>query len=661
MVDEPTNIEKQPGEDVPVKEGDDDLSVMNAIRQYKTEAEDARRDRLRRNKDNRGAYMGQQDWTHKKKGQSKEFLPKTPAAVEQWVSFVKRALTQFGDWYEIELGRMNKGPLSGAAIRRLLDCFLDNLIVEDNKESAFSTLLSDGIKVGSLESLVIFKVHGNLVKETRFEIEPGQVFLDPVSGQRDETPERLVDKSMKRWKLRIDLVRPEDYLVDPTGAGLYEIHSVERDLHYVIDRAKEGTYDRAAVELLTEDFQKKRNNERRDPEDMGQNETSKPSFRKRVVIDEFWGTILDSDGKVVHKNVVCVMANNKYLLRKPRKNPFWHQESPFVATPLIRVPFSVWHKALFDHAVELNFVANELFNLIIDGGISAVWGIKQLKVDALDDPRQVSDGIPQGETLVVKGSFPAGDKVLETVAQGQVPGDAMAVLEMLSREFSAAALSNELKMGNLPGKQVRATEIVELSQSQAVTLDGIIADIEQDLVSKTLRKSWLTICQFMDKVPAEEVICAIGTESAFALSNMTPKQRFAAYSYDCAFRVHGLSAVLAKARDFQKIMALMQAVSTNPILLQAFFTKYSPDRLLSHVMKTLAVNPEQMARDEEEMVKMHTELQNLATFQALTSGNTGGTTNGGGAGPGAESVGEPGLPAEINQLVNPATGMTSNQ
>jgi len=646
-IDNETEVPKVPGEDIPVtSKGSNDLTVLNAIRVFKDEARRSRITRLKRNRENRHAYMGIQDWDHKNKGQSREFLPKTPVAVEQFTGFIKRALTQFGAYYDVELGRDSKSPISGESIRRLMDIFLNKLLVEDNKESSFPVLLTDALKSASLESLVILKVHGNMKKDRRFFAEEGQ----PILGAQPQEA-KLKTEEVDRWHLRIDLVRTEDYYPDPTGAGLYEIHSTERDLYYLKDRAREGIYDAAAVAMIEADFKREEEEERREFE-LGQDEFVKPSFRKRVVIDEFWGNILDTDGNVVHRNVFCAMANDKFLIRKPTPNPFWHQESPFVVAPLIRVPHSTWHKALFDHAVQINYAMNELFNLIIDGGISSVWGIKQLRIDDLEDPRQVSDGIAQGDTLSVKGTMPPGTKVLETISQGEVPGDSMAVLEMLSREFAASALSNELKLGSLPGKDVLATEIVEQSQSQAVTMDGIVGDIERELIAKGLRKIWLTILQNMDDVSSADIVNAIGLQAAFKMSQMSKAERFATFANDVAFKVNGLTAVLAKTRDFQKLMALLQAVSTNPIMLQAFFRKYSPDRVLAQMMKTLSINPEQMKRDEEEMNRLEQDIAGLPQFQELT-----GQQPGGAPGIAAQDVGEPGLPAEINAISNPSASL----
>ena len=103
---------------------------------------------------------------------------------------------------------------------------------------------------------------------------------------------------------------------------------------------------------------------------------------------------------------------------------------------------------------------------MLDGGIAAVWGIKQLRIEDLEDPSQIEDGIKQGMTLAVKQTLPHNAKVLETVSEGEVPKESMAVFEYLNKEFTSAAMTNELKLGALPPKQVRLLSALESSQSQ---------------------------------------------------------------------------------------------------------------------------------------------------------------------------------------------------
>lgn len=639
---------------VTVAEGDDDesLTVIQAIQRYYQEAEDAKQERLVKNRINRDIYLGRQDWSYKQDGQSRETLPKVPATVEQMCAFIKRGLIQFGDWFSVTPDRTLAGLIDGDQIREVLKTFFDELYERNNKTSKLSTVIADGVKVGLLESLIILKVHGGLMPIRRPRFAPG-------SRATRSDPELLWDED-EVWRLRIDVVRPEDYFPDPSGNGLYEIHRVERDLHEIVQLAEEGVYDEDVVRQLIGTSVEQPLDEKRTDRDRNQLDATPPGFRKKVFLTEFWGTILRSDGTIAHRNVVATVANDRYLIRKPEPNPFWHQESPFVVAPLIRVPFSVWHKALYDHASSLNITINELFSLMIDGAIGSVWGIKQIRVEDLEDPSQVANGVQQGATLAVKSTLPHNADVMKVVATGEVPNDAMAMLEAANREFNTAALSNELKVGQLPPKQVLATEVVEVSQSQAVTLDGIIADLEGEIIAPLIRKSWLNILQNADDIPSHAWTSVINRQTAMLIMRASPEERYALFSDKCQFRVFGLSATMQRALDFQKMMALMQATTLNPMLMRAFMMKFSPDKALRSMMKALNLNPDNLEMDPGEQAGAGQAVQETIGLAQALGGNKGGSQRASGGPSGPDGGTQPGaseVPAQINQLQNPATGL----
>jgi hypothetical protein len=442
-------------------------------------------------------------------------------------------------------------------------------------------------------------------------------------------------------------VKFEDYYPDPTGAGMYEIHDVERDLHDVLEKAEEGLYDMTVVKQLIDMDYEKPMDEERQPEAMNQPQIyTKPRFRKKVRIREFWGTLLNSDGTVAHRNVVSAVANEKWLIRKPEPNPFWHQMSPFVAEPLIRVPWSVWHKALYDDASSLNLAINELFNLMLDGALASVWGTRQIRLDDLEDPNQVAGGVPQGATLAVKASLPAGYKVMENVTEGQIPQDAMAMFQFINSEFAQAVLTNEIKMGQIPKKEVRATEVVEASQSQAVTLDGVIGDFERNIIDMILMKSWYTILQNADDLPSDVLMAMADKQTALTIMRATPAQRFQLFAGMCKFKAYGLTATLARAREFQKMMAIQQAISQNPWLLQSAMRRFSPDKTLDSMFKMMNFSPSQIFKTKEEQAQYDQEVARTAAAAQLTGAQGGGTPAGGAS-----------VPAESNQMVAPLTGM----
>lgn len=625
------------------------LTVIKVTRQYFNEAEAAKRTRAAQNEENTNLYNGKQDFSHKIAGQSAEFLPMIPIAVEQIAAFIKRALVDYGDWFSVDLS--DNPILTDDQAREIILSQLNTMKRFDSTASNFPTLISDAVKVGLLKSLLIFKVYGRRISRKVMHVERGNEVVESARGSISIPKFNVSQKERSEWHLAIDLVNPDDYYPDPTGRGLYEIHRVRRDLHEIeaLADGEDAIYKKEVVNQIKDDFARV-DEQLREAAEKNQDIAISPSVRKEVTIDECWGSILDEDGHVVHENAVWAVANDKYLIREPEDNPWWHNQSPFVVSPLLRVPFSVWHKALVDIAAPLNIASNELFSLMLDGAFEAVHGIKQVRPDFMEHPEDLSGGIAPGTTIPVKAEMPAGMKVLERVDEGQVPPDAINMFGILERQFQAAMQSNDIKMGMLPTKQVKATEIVQAEQNIASFFDGIIRDVEDSAIGPVLWKAWMVIVQEMDGMVMKNIPSPRTREALNELAFMKPEERYVVLSNEIAFTVRGLSGTLQRAKDFQKFMALLTAVSASPMLLQAFFTKYSPDKALKMLFKWINLNPETLEMDEQEMQQLAGRMQQLQGFAQVTGGKSPNREDGGGD-----------MEGSINQTSNPLTGLVGGE
>lgn len=619
-------------------------TVVKAIFDARNESLSARSSRSEKNDRNWDMYFGRQDFSAKIEGQSREFLPKTAAAAEQMSALFRKGLTQFGDWFRV---KPTKYPqiLTPEEVRDTIKLYLNDLppAYGNAERTTFDVVLGDAVKNALFESLMIFKVHGEVGRKT-------------VPTRNPEG--RLQMQEIDAFRLRIDAIRPQDYYPDPTGRGLYEMTETEVDLFEVKEMASLGIYDPDAVAKL-ETGMEKDEEERRQDWKSNQNRASLQKNRKTVVITEYWGKILDEDGSVLFDNIVATVANYKYLIRAPEPNPFWHGKSPFVCCPLIRIPWSVWHKALYDDASALNIAINELFNLIFDGGLASVWGTRQVRPNHLQDPESISGGIPQGAALAVRDSLPPGAKVVETVTEGRVPPEALTILELANSEFSQASMTNELKLGALPKRNVLATEIIEQSQSQASTLDSLVKDVEQLCIEQILEKAWLTILQNLDWFGVNRIAEHVSPNAAVFLMQLDRQEAYAALAPHSSFTAFGLTSLVSQARDFTKIAAYLQIVQANPILMQAFFTVNDPFRVNESLQRTMNINTEEWRRDDASQARMQEEIQKLQFFTQLFAqsrskeGGTGLPTN--------QIGGDTSTAGQINQQVNPATGLTVNQ
>jgi hypothetical protein len=532
-----------------------DNEILDAIRMYKTESESSRKTRTELNDRNWAAYLSKQDWSHKKSDQSKEFSPRTSMGVESVTAFIGRTLTGFGNYFSMEL--VNETMMNSNQARELLKHHL-----EDDKTD-FVDIVKQGVKIALLSSVMTFKTRHEVVND--------------------------------EFMIKIDVEKPERVYPDPTGRELYFIHEVIKDLHDVVKLAKKGVYDKDEVAKIKTDYaeQDKVSKEERQK---NQNQSS-TNFRKRVVLHEMHGTIINQQGEVIDEEIVATMANNKYLIRKPRKNPRFHGNWPFVMTPIVKVPGSVWHKALYDDAVRINLYINELQNLMLDGGLAAAHDVKMLRQEYLEKPEQAAGGIPPGTTLIAKADMPHNVKLMEVVTTGQVPPDAFNMLNVASRDFDMASLFNDIKAGLLPPRQVKATEVIEKEQASSQQLDGFARTVE-GAISKTIGLVWAEIMQFRNNY--FDVSHIIGDKAAFALSLMSSKERYDMFAAKTKFKVNGISSLITRGRNFQKLMIAVDTMFKNPILAQAFAQRFSANKIIDKIFEGLDIDAGSIELDKGE-------------------------------------------------------------
>jgi hypothetical protein len=562
-----------------------DVDLVAVAKVYKQESRMAKFDRMQQNKINFDMYHMRQDFGYKQKGQSREFLPKMSLAVEQNANFIGQGLVDLGDWFKVYPQQGFNEDAMKVKPKEVMTILQHHL-----EQQKIVTKITDSIKLAMVGSLMIFKVHGEWVPKPRY------VAKDKLKDGK--TSKQLVRIEDKAWQLRIDLVRQEDYYPDPTGRKLYEMQDSYMDYFEVERLAEKGIYDKEVVKQL----KGQGSNYGYDQEYYKNRETNQNStthhYRNQVKITEVWGNVIDSDGCLIHENVMFTLANDSHLIQKPIPNPFWHGRSPFVAAPILTVPFGVWGKALMDAPAMLNRAINEMFNLVLDGGMMSVHGIKQIREHWLEDPTQVDDGITPGTTLRTNASCPPGATVLERVDTSTIPTDALNVLNLLNNEFFASALTNDLRMGVAPFRQVKATEIVEASQTITGMFSGMAKQTEAGPIMELLEKSWSTICQHTEDLDFEKLKGLIGSRRAEALKGMTNEELFAETVQSCAFEVFGISATLAKQKDFTKLQGLLQTVAASPILMEEFTKKYDFGKFLREIMESLDINSGKLESDE---------------------------------------------------------------
>lgn len=568
-----------------------DADVVKWILACRDEADEAKRDRMVRNGDNYDAFNLKHDFNHKIAGQSTEVLSKVSMAVEQIKSFFQQALADLGEWWRAE------AEFPGAE---------EAMAVRPHEITALTTRkLADALYFSHVGNTIETALLASLACSKTFGCEkPKPKFIARKKG-RGSKLKRWVEKiEDSTWGLDFRIVRAENYYPDPTGANLYEIEDAWPDLHALLELAEDDPdYDLALIKAQPRAHMSDVEQDGKRARENGQNTTSS-GHRPRPKITEYWGDILNSDGECEYENCQAVVMNDTHLIMKPRPNPLWHQRRPYTASPLIEVANSVWHRALMDAPTAHNHALVEMYNLMVDAAMKQVHAITQLRKDALANPAQVQNGLLPGTTLIIDSSIPVGGKVLEPLTAVQIPAEVFNVFNIMAQEFNSSALTNDLRQGVMPFRAVKATEVVEASQTITSVFQGMAKNYEARQSVRELELAWMTVAQNWDKIAKEEFVALFGPERGEQLSQLSPEEVFASTVNGIKFRVFGITQTLNKAQDFRKLTTLLQTIAGAPPLMEAYVQKYSIEKTLGEVMTSLNIDKHKLEIPQAQQMTM---------------------------------------------------------
>lgn len=583
--DEPLDLPR------PFEEGSRELSegyVRMWLENCRMEAYFSKRNRMNFNRDNFASYQLEHDFSHKQEGQSREVLSKVRNAVESQKTIFQQALADLDDWYRIVASDGTEGI--GMLIKPNEMQTLMNYML---RKADYFTHVGNQTQLGLLGSVSISKVGGKMVPKPKFKTKTegkGRTYKKVVTVTDD-----------KVWQLHFDDIRQEDYYPDPNGASgvkLYELYEGMLDMYRVQQLAEgpDAIYDKEKVSLLKpwgqDDLQ-----EFRKARETGQNQYI--PMRPRIKIGEYWGNIVDNvTGEILAENVVVTLANRSTIIRKPTANPLWHQRSPIVAAALIEVANSVWGIAMMDAGVKHNHSLIEIFNLMLDSAMKAVWGINQIRTECLDDPSQVTDGIRWGTNLRVNTSLPPGAKVAETVITGDIPAEVFNMFNLLNQETLTSMKTNDMRMGAQSMRQVKATEVVASENSLTSEFQGIAKNFEEKKIQPELELACWTICQNWDLIDKEIFTSLFGKERGEELAQLEPQEVFVGTVNGMKFEVFGISLTLRRQSDFRKWTTLLQIIGGSEVLTEAFLAQYSFEKLLGEIMTAIDLNKSKIEVDK---------------------------------------------------------------
>jgi hypothetical protein len=582
-------------------------TILSVSRRYWTRSDVAFRERRLKNEQNWRAYLGLQDFSFKADYQSKETTPGFPIAIEHVVGTFERALTDSDDWLAADPASPAGKPfLEPAVIQDLTQFYLERLWKPGNHpETAhgISVVVGDACKRGILEPTVIAKVFPVLVKRRHFKLEQTKPREDMPVGELNPTEYTRIKAKMKpvdvdTMRLAIELIPYEDYFPDPSDHCRYEIHRTRRNLY---DLLANPEYDKAVIRSLIGMAN----------DEMVRRNAATANLEHRVGPDPYeievfegWGDIIDhetgevmvSEDGVTCQNVVWTWAGDK-IIRKPTPNPFWDGTRPFIAAPMVRVPGSVEGKAMADHAVPMWKAMNEMVNLLLDQAMRAAWGVGQVRTDIMESPEEVADGIPQGYTAVLKPNTPMNMKFYERVDNGEAPQITIDQLQRFEGFLQESMATPDTKLGQIPQRATKATEIVQAMQSAGSLYESFAARFEDTFLEPIFEKCWKIILQYADSLLEPELVQILGPTNALRLLDMSAAERFK-LCHSCTFKVRGLRGVQSRERFFNKLMTVVNLLASNQQFADHFGQSKDYGKLWDQLLRAAGIDPISLDSDD---------------------------------------------------------------
>lgn len=537
-----------------------------------------------------GLYNNSYDFSLKAQWQSKNYIPRINMTVRAATFMIKRAL----------MGPAQPFTTEGVGdFGKLVAYYMNKITLHHLEEGKFVTNTTDSLHAGLLSSLMVLKVYPVYVNDESI------YWTDNTAKPTMNVMSPIKTVQYKRLKIRIDPCDPYNVHLDPTGQNKFIIHDITMDLYDLKEIAKDKTsgYDIDEINKIQEDFTRAcaDTSPTSQPEyRSGQSPESTDQRRARtVLIQEYWGDVWSTDGRLVARNVVFAIANKKYLIRPPVINEYPDKKNPppFIISPVIRKPFSVWHQNFSEVVAGLQIMMTELMNLMLDANLFASAKAFEVDIDQVYDPLEFIQGIVPGKTYKKRGGGFNTVPMIKEISIGTVAQQSLQIFQALDREFQSGIGLNEFAMpaARSSGSRTTATEVLEKSQSATTFMEEIARTVEENVMEPMLEKIYHYITEYTINFEDQYMLELFGADEASKLTIFmrNPAFRRAMHNAPFKFKARGISASVGKLRDLEKISQLSRILQPYPELLK----QVDPQKILRKIIESMGWYPQDILMD----------------------------------------------------------------
>lgn len=488
------------------------------------------------------------EFADKEAWQSKIVLNKPFATVTQATSIVRRGVAERPDYFEIDPDDP-ENPLEVLQADFWTQALKYWTTQEDAKiQYDFSDASRVGFAVGLSQSC----------KFLWREQEPGQF--------------GLVIRRFNPWKQYDD---PDREPRRP-WSGLYNIHEdwvnyhellvgQEQGLYRNIDRIDSTTQPSDSASMWRHNLEEQREEERRKAGLSSQ----RNRFRKQILVREFWGTVLDPEGKLLFPNVTFTVAGNQ-LIRGPFPIQFPRpMRWPWVDFSPLPHPNRYHGYSLYEGVLAIWKMQSQLLNLYLDNENFRINNMFEVFPDGLRNPAD-DDMFPGKKFMRKAGTAGTINRAVIPIMKGDSNlADVNFMWQVASNLWENGSFVTEFVKGEQGTRRdITATEVNQKTQQALGVFDSIGRDTEDGIVT-TLKACQLFLQTYwfeINETPFRKLLSTNHIAQAVN-AGMFPDERMHAMALHSRIKVAGVSKAFQKATIVQQLQGLA-LMAANPLFTQ---------------------------------------------------------------------------------------------
>ena len=374
-----------------------------------------------------------------------------------------------------------------------------------------------------------------------------------------------------RSHLKFMRIKPWNLYYDPdrepreSQGGLYCIHEEWLDYHLLLEGQKNGLYQNVE-NVLREDAMDDGTGQYQADQYHGERRRdgfyNRHSFRRAVLVREFYGDLLNHNGELVASKVRMVVANRTVIM----------PPTPF---PLPTLRWPIHQFAPIPHMTKFHGIS-------LVEGVLKIWKLRNnllsLMTDNLNftlnksyevDPNKLVD---PADTEV----FPGAIKRRKTNQQGPAYmeiahdnnlGEVSAIWALTDQQFQRGCFVTELIRGDIGSRRATAREVEIKTQQATGVFDSIGRDVEHGGVGllKMIQEILATLWEPTDH-PSHGGIVEANAKYLEIWQFLSQEERAESVAMETDITVKGVSAILERANFIQRIRDAIEVSTVDPEL-----------------------------------------------------------------------------------------------